>query len=113
MAGMVPKRQRDRKWVYTPIGAVLEIVGMEDIGVYITHHQNTVAQYIETRPIMEVCLAEEQKMGLCLSRRWCEQPALDILRIRVGNAEAEGGGRRGQNTCRERERDMESMVGKD
>ena len=35
MAGMVPKCQRDGTWVYTPIGAVLEMVGLEYIGVYI------------------------------------------------------------------------------
>ena len=28
MAGMAPKRQRDRKWVYPPIGAALEMVGL-------------------------------------------------------------------------------------
>ena len=30
-----PKRQRIGTWVYPPIGAVLETVGMDDIGKYI------------------------------------------------------------------------------
>ena len=67
MSGMVPKLQRDGTWVYTPIGAALEMVGLEDIGVYIARHQNTVAQYIETCPIMDLCLMAERKTGLRLS----------------------------------------------
>ena len=35
MAGMGPKNQRYGTWVYTPIGAVLATVGLEEIGVYI------------------------------------------------------------------------------
>ena len=37
MAGMGPKRQWYGTWVYIPIGEVLEMVGMEDFGVYIDH----------------------------------------------------------------------------
>ena len=56
MAGMVPKCQRDGTWVYTPIGVALAMVGLEDIGAYIARCQNTVAQYISTRHIMDLCL---------------------------------------------------------
>ena len=35
IAVMGPKRQQDGTWVYTPIGAVLATVGLEEIGVYI------------------------------------------------------------------------------
>ena len=35
MAGMGPKLQQYGTWVYTPIGAVLATVGLEEIGVYI------------------------------------------------------------------------------
>ena len=44
IASMGPKRQQGGTWVYTPIWEVLEIVGLEEIKVYITRHQNTVAQ---------------------------------------------------------------------
>ena len=67
MAGMGPKRQRDGTWVYTPIGAALEMVGVEEIGVYISRLQNMVAQYIATRPITELCLAAERNLVLLLS----------------------------------------------
>ena len=36
MSGMGPKRQRYGAWVYPPIGEALVLVGMEEIGVYIS-----------------------------------------------------------------------------
>ena len=58
MEGMVPKFQLNREWVYPPIGAALETMGLEEISVYIDRWQNIVAQYISTHPIMDLCLAE-------------------------------------------------------
>ena len=56
--------------MYTPIGAALEMVGLEEIGVYIFSHQNMVTQYIATFHIMDLCLAAERDPGLHLSRQW-------------------------------------------
>ena len=84
MAGMGPKRQPDRMWVYPPIGVALEMVVLEDIGVYINRLQNKVAQYIATRTITDFCLAAEWTPGMCVSRQWWEQPSLDIMGIRAG-----------------------------
>ena len=92
MTGMVPKRQRDGKWLYPPIGAALEMVVLEEIGVYIARRQNMVAQYIAIRPIMDLCLAAEKNPKMCLYMRWWEQTALDILEIRAGHAATDGGG---------------------
>ena len=55
--------------MHPPIGAALETAGMDEIGVYIDRHQNTVAQYIATSTIMDLCLAADRKPGLCLSRQ--------------------------------------------
>ena len=74
MVGMGPKLQWDVMWVYPPIGGELAMVVLEEIGVYISRHQNTVAQYIVTCPIMDLCLAAEHKTGMRLSRKWWEQP---------------------------------------
>ena len=73
--------------------------------MYIPRHQNTVAQYIATRSIMDLCLAAEQNPGLHLSRRWWGQSALDIPRTSVVHAEAKRGeGRRkGRNYWKEKE----------
>ena len=89
--------------MYPPIRAALKMLGLVDIGVYITHHQNTATQYIATCPIMELCLAVERNPPLQLSRRLWEQPALDILGIRVGNEALDlGEGTGGKGYLRER-----------
>ena len=88
--GMGPKRQRDGTLVYSPIGAALEMVGLEEIGVYTARRQNTVTQHIVTSPIIKLCLEAERKPVMHLSRRWWEQPALDILGIRAGHVAVEG-----------------------
>ena len=84
MTVMGPKRQPDGMWVYPPIGAALEMVVPEEIGVYIARRQNTAAQYIATHPIMDLCLVAYWNPLMCLSRRWWEQPAQDIMGIGVG-----------------------------
>ena len=78
-------------------------MGLEDIGVYISRRQNMVSQYIVTCPIMDLCLAAERKPGMRLSRRWWEQPSLDILGIRVSHDAAKGGVGQGRKNHRERE----------
>ena len=45
----------------------------------------------------------ERNPGLRLSRKWWEQPVLDILRIRTGHAEAEGGEDMGTEELEEEE----------
>ena len=44
-------------------------VGMEEEETYALRRQNTVAQYIATRPILELCLATEQWPGAQVSMR--------------------------------------------
>ena len=92
MEGMAPKNQQDGTRVYTPIGAALAMVGLEEISVYIAYCQNRVAQYIDTRLIMGLCLAADKKLGIRPSRRWWKQSNLDILGLRAWHAAAEGGG---------------------
>ena len=88
MSGMVPKRQLNWIWVYQPIGAALAAVVPEEIRIYIACRQNTVAQYIATRPIMDLYLEAERRPGMRLSWRWWKQPALYILGIIGAHAAA-------------------------
>ena len=91
-----------------------DVNGVDDIGVYIACLQNTVAQFIVTCHIMDLCLAEERKPGLCLSKRWWDQTDLDILGIRAGYVVSEvgwGGGGRGIRRNR-KEREKERKIGK-
>ena len=50
--------------------------GFEGIGTYITRRQNTVAQYIATRPILDLCECFTWRPVARVYRRWWEQDAL-------------------------------------
>ena len=50
----------------------MKAVGMEELEKYILHFQNTAAQYISTRLILELFLVAERQMGLQMSIRWWE-----------------------------------------
>ena len=45
----------DLSWDYTSAEAVREEAGLEPMETYIWRRQNTDAQYIVTRPIMDLC----------------------------------------------------------
>ena len=70
----------DGTWVYTPLAEAMEEAmveaGLQEVETYIACRQNTVAQYIVTRPIMDLCLEEEQRPGTMVSQWWWDQECL-------------------------------------
>ena len=54
ITGRQPRWIREGIWEYPLLAAAMEEAGFEDIGFYITRKQNTVAQYIAKRPILEL-----------------------------------------------------------
>ena len=44
----------------------------------VTRSQNTVAQYIATLPILELCERATRRPGARVSQRWCEQAGIDL-----------------------------------
>ena len=50
--------------------------GFEGIGKYITRRQNTVAEYIVTRPILDLCERSAQRPVVRVSWRWWKQSVL-------------------------------------
>ena len=55
----------------------MQEAGMEIIDTYITNHQKTISQYIVTIPILELCLAVDQHLGLRVPKWWWEQEGMD------------------------------------
>ena len=52
--------------------------GFEGVDKYSTRRQNTVAQYIAMRPILDLCKWSARRPGEMVSRRWCEHASLDL-----------------------------------
>ena len=51
---------------------------MVGIRTSITRRQNTVAQYIATRPILDLCKQATRRPGARVSQRWWEQAGIDL-----------------------------------
>ena len=51
---------------------------MQEVETYIFHCHNRFAQFIVTRPIMELCLAVEWRLGPSVSNWWWEQNRVDV-----------------------------------
>ena len=58
------------------MGGAIRAFELEDMETNISRLQNTVAQYIATRPILELCLEAEQRMGLRFTKRRWEKEGL-------------------------------------
>ena len=61
---------------YPPLMEAMNKVGFEYIRVYITRRQNTVAQYIATLLILDLCKRSIRRLGAWVSRRWWDQEGL-------------------------------------
>ena len=56
----------------------MEEAGFGEIGVYIKNRQNTVAQYMAMRPILDLCERSIRKTGACVSWMWWDQEGIDL-----------------------------------
>ena len=65
-------------WEYIPLAVAMEEAGFEEIRVYVTMSQNTVAQYIETQPILVLCDRSVQRPGAWVYQRRWEQVGLNL-----------------------------------
>ena len=65
--------------------------GFEEMVVYDLKRQNSVAQYIATRSILELCEKTVRRPGAWVDRRWWEQYGIDLAGTRaVEEAAADG-----------------------
>ena len=77
LTGRMPRRGRDGKWVYPPLAGVLKEAGVVRARTLVLRRQNTVAQFIVTRPILGICEVAERRRGTRVPQRWWEQSEID------------------------------------
>ena len=63
--------------------------GLQEVENYVSRRQNTVAKYIATRPIMELCLSGKQRTGPRVAMLWWEQEDMDLEEMWTAFQEAE------------------------
>ena len=67
LTGRQPRRQGYGSWAYPPLEDATEEAGLEGIRKSVTRRQNTAAQYIATRPILDLFERYAQRPGARVS----------------------------------------------
>ena len=70
LAVMNPQQDKIGQGQYPPLEATMAAAGLEEMDTYIVHRQNTIYQYILTCSILELCLAEDWRLGTRVSQWW-------------------------------------------
>ena len=78
LARKQPRRRTDGIWYYPPLVEALGEAGLEGIRKLVTRKKNTVAQYIATRPILDLCERATWRPEAMVSRQWWEQDGIDL-----------------------------------
>ena len=70
ITGIQPNQNVDGSWEYLPLDTTMQEVGFEEMGEYIMKRQNTVTQYIATRPILDLREETVRMPGAWVAKRW-------------------------------------------
>jgi hypothetical protein len=77
ISGLMATREDDKTWHYPPIKRALEIAGLYSISEYISKRHTTLASYVATHPILQICQEQaEEKAPYSQSKMfpWWSQP---------------------------------------
>ena len=91
MKGRQPRRGRDGEWFYPSLAEALKEAGVVRARTSVLRRQNTVAQFIATRPILGICEMAERRRGTRSPHRWWEQSGIDWRLEREKAAAAQAG----------------------
>ena len=70
LMGQLPRRTMGRKWRYTSAAAAREEGGVLTMEEYVRWRQNTVAQYIATQSLLDLCEGSERAPGARVGMWW-------------------------------------------
>ena len=90
--------------------------GLTEIGKSIANRQNTVAQYIATRPLLDLCEGARAREGVRVPMRWWNQTGIDweAAKTKGEGGETDSTSRSGSSTdgeeVRNEEREEESKA---
>ena len=74
--GRQPRRGWDGKWFYPSLVRAMEEAGFTDVRTSINRRQNTVLQYIATRPLLDLCEGATKRGGARVTMRWWYQKVI-------------------------------------
>ena len=77
ITGSQPRCGRDRRWFYPSLAGAMKEAGIVRIRTLILRRQNTVAQFIATRPSLGLCKGAVRRPGAWVPRRRRDQTGID------------------------------------
>ena len=77
ITGRQARREKDVDWHYPSLEWAMQEAGLTDIRMSILKRQNTVAQYIVTRPLLDLCEGARAREGAQVPLRWWYQAGID------------------------------------
>ena len=77
ITGRQPRRGWDRKWFYPSLEGAMKEAGFTDVRTSINRRQKTVAQYIATRTLLQLCEGATQRGGARVAMSWWDQKGVD------------------------------------
>ena len=70
LMGRMPHCGRNGQWLYLPLAGATKEAGILRARTSVLRRQNTVAQFIATRPILGLCEGTERRGGTRVPQRW-------------------------------------------
>ena len=89
LTGRQARRGRDGEWHYPSLEGAMEEAVLTDIRTSIQRRQNTVAQYIATRPLLGLCEGARPREGSRVTLRWWEQSGINWEKAKAKGTETE------------------------
>ena len=110
LTGRQPWRGRDGKWSYPSLEGAMKEAGITNARTSINRSQNTVAQYIATRPLLDLCEGATQREGARMTLRWWEQKGIDWEKAKARELETESASESGKDMEGEEAKEKESRA---
>ena len=110
LTGRQARRERGGEWYYPSLEGAMREAGLTDIRKSIKNRQNTVAQYIATRPLLDLCEGERAREGAKVPLRWWDQEGFDWETAKAKGVEQDRTDGSGTDTDGEEEREDASRA---
>ena len=89
LTGRQPRKGRDGKGHYPSLEGAMKEAGLTDVHTSTHRRQNTVAHYIATRPLLDLCKGAKQREGARVTLRWWDQSGIDWEKAKVKETKTE------------------------
>ena len=87
LTGIQLRKGRDGKWHYPLLEGAMKEAGLTDVRTSIKRRKNTVAQYIATRPLLDLCKGATKREGVRVTLRLWYQLGIDWEKAKATETE--------------------------